>query len=363
MHCRIPALHCAQRAMGSATARTSLACGHADRHARMHARCTDRQCLSDRGVGQGAVDGGDAESGEGDDVAGGCVGHLDLLEAASGDDLHALHLLELLVAVAEGDQLVADLDRAGLDASQQQLAQELVALDLGDSHAEGRRSVQRRRLHVRHHRLEQGVHIRSHRLGLEGGPAVARARVDNRELHLRVRRLQVDEQVEDLVLDLADARGRSVHLVDHHDRAQAHLERLGQHELGLRHRTVRRVDHQRNAVDHRQHALHLTWSHQSSGQAGGACRQIGNGTARNALQWLERRAIHAAAAPGTGSQRSSVRRSMLCVSPFGRQCVLCSVLRCSLSHLSTEICVSGRVDDVDVVLLLVDGILPHNRRA
>ncbi len=53
------------------------------------------------------------------------------------------------------------------------------------------------------------------------------------------------------------ASGRST-LVDRDDRLQAKLERLADHEFGLRHRTFGGVDKHDDAVDHRQDALDLT---------------------------------------------------------------------------------------------------------
>ena len=50
---------------------------------------------------------------------------------------------------------------------------------------------------------------------------------------------------------------RPVDLVDAEDRAQAHLQRLGQHELGLRHDAFLGVDQQDAAVHHAQDPLHL----------------------------------------------------------------------------------------------------------
>ena len=49
----------------------------------------------------------------------------------------------------------------------------------------------------------------------------------------------------------------AVDLVDHHDRRQAGLERLAQHEAGLRQRALAGVHQQQDAVDHLQRPLHL----------------------------------------------------------------------------------------------------------
>ena len=60
-----------------------------------------------------------------------------------------------------------------------------------------------------------------------------------------------------LLLDLGDAGVGAVGLVDQEDDGQLRLERLAQHEAGLRQRALARVDEQHDAVDHRQAALDL----------------------------------------------------------------------------------------------------------
>jgi len=49
----------------------------------------------------------------------------------------------------------------------------------------------------------------------------------------------------------------AVDLVDHDDRPQPDLERLAQHETGLRHRPLGGVDQKKTSVGHVQHPLHL----------------------------------------------------------------------------------------------------------
>ena len=54
------------------------------------------------------------------------------------------------------------------------------------------------------------------------------------------------------------ARVGPVDLVDDHDRLQATFQGLGEHEAGLRHRSVHGVDQQQHAVDHGENALDFT---------------------------------------------------------------------------------------------------------
>src|SRR5690606_22000858 len=64
-------------------------------------------------------------------------------------------------------------------------------------------------------------------------------------------------QVERLVVHPVRVGVGAVDLVDAQDGLQAHLERLGQHEFGLRHDAFLGVDQQHAAVDHAQDALDL----------------------------------------------------------------------------------------------------------
>ena len=81
--------------------------------------------------------------------------------------------------------------------------------------------------------------------------------VDDGEVELLLAGVEVDEEVVDLVQHLGDARVGAVDLVDADDRRQPGLERLLEHEAGLRQRPLGGVDQQHDAVDHRQRALDL----------------------------------------------------------------------------------------------------------
>ena len=87
--------------------------------------------------------------------------------------------------------------------------------------------------------------------------ALARHAVDDREVELVDVGVEVEEQLLDLVDHLGDAGVGPVDLVDHEDHRQPGLERLAQHEAGLRQRALGGVDQQQHAVDHRQRPLDL----------------------------------------------------------------------------------------------------------
>ena len=77
------------------------------------------------------------------------------------------------------------------------------------------------------------------------------------EVELVVVGFQRQEQVEDRFQRFLGLRVGAVDLVDDDDGLEAELQRLGEHELGLRHDAFGRIDQQHHAVDHRQDALDL----------------------------------------------------------------------------------------------------------
>ena len=105
--------------------------------------------------------------------------------------------------------------------------------------------------------LEERRQVVGERFRLEAGAALARVRVDDRELDLLLVGVEVEEELVHLVDDLLDPRVGPVDLVDDEDHRQPRLERLAQHEASLRQRPLARVDEQEHAVDHRQAALDL----------------------------------------------------------------------------------------------------------
>src|SRR5262249_60294567 len=91
--------------------------------------------------------------------------------------------------------------------------------------------------------------------GLPGGGGVARGRappgvrVEDGEVELGSVRLQVDEEVVDLVQDPGGAGVLAVDLVEHDDGGEARLQSLLQDEAGLGGRPLGGVDQEQDAVD------------------------------------------------------------------------------------------------------------------
>ena len=92
---------------------------------------------------------------------------------------------------------------------------------------------------------------------LRGRGPLPRVGVEDGKLDLLLGRIQIDEQVVDLVQDLGRSRVRAIDLVHDHQRHEPALEGLAQHEARLRQRPFRRVHQEDDAVDHRERPLDL----------------------------------------------------------------------------------------------------------
>ena len=128
--------------------------------------------------------------------------------------------------------------------------------------AQRRARVVRRRGHMLGNHAEQRLQVGRVRQRAvlravqRGAPGPGR-RVHDRELDLLLGRVQVEEELVAGIDHLGDAGVRPVHLVDYQDHRQPGLERLAQHEPGLRQRALAGVHQQQHAVDHGQAALDL----------------------------------------------------------------------------------------------------------
>ena len=144
-----------------------------------------------------------------------------------------------------------------LHAAQREAAEVRRRVEVGDERLERVALLVGRRGDVVEQQLEERLEVAALRVRVERRPTGARVRVDDREVDLRLVRVEVEEELVDLVDDLLDARVGPVHLVHDEDDGQARLERLAQHEPGLGERSLARVDEQEHAVDHRQAPLDL----------------------------------------------------------------------------------------------------------
>ena len=88
-------------------------------------------------------------------------------------------------------------------------------------------------------------------------PALLAAGVEVGKVQLFVVGPDRREQVESVIQHPIGISMRAVDLVQHHDRLQSKLERLAEHELGLRHYTFLGIHQKQAAVDHAQNSLYL----------------------------------------------------------------------------------------------------------
>ncbi len=164
--------------------------------------------------------------------------------------------LDQLAVADEPDGLVRA-HGARDDAADREAARVVVVVEVADEDLEracrvaaGRRDLLEDHLEERRERLRVV-------LELALGDARAADRVERREIGLLVGRVEIAEEVEDLVEHLLRARVAAVDLVDDHDDREAELEALSEDEARLRQRALGRVDEEERAVRHEQRALDL----------------------------------------------------------------------------------------------------------
>ena len=209
------------------------------------------------GIAEGVGDGALGQAGYGDDVAGLSLVDGLALEAAEGEDLGDAAGFDDRAVIGQHLDLLVRFQRAGFDAAGDDAAEKRIGFQKRADHAE-RAGMDGRRRHM----LDDEVEQRAEALVLGAfrifrHPAVAAGAVEDREVELVVGGVERGEQVEHFVDDLDMARVGPVDLVDDHDRLQADLERLADHELGLRHRAFGGVNQHDRRIHHRQDALNL----------------------------------------------------------------------------------------------------------
>ncbi len=105
--------------------------------------------------------------------------------------------------------------------------------------------------------VEEELQIRKLALEPLAAQTLAGVGAIDRKVELLLVGIEIDKEVVDLVQDLGGPGVVAVDLVDHHDRRQTELERLGEHETGLRQRSLGGVHQQQDTIDHLQGPLDL----------------------------------------------------------------------------------------------------------
>jgi hypothetical protein len=185
---------------------------------------------------------------------------LDALEAVEIGDAALLSRLVFhqpgLAQGQQGDGLPHG-QPSPLDQPDRQAPQVGRVVDRGYEHLERALSVTPRLGHVCENGVEQGAEIRPRDPRARGRHAVPGRGVDERRIQLPMRRLQIHEQFQHLVVDLFGTGIRPVYLVDDHHRLEVQLQCLACHEPGLWHGPFRRVHQDEHAVHHAEDAFNL----------------------------------------------------------------------------------------------------------
>ena len=219
--------------------------------------CSGSSAIGVLRVGQGLADGDVLEAGDGDDVAGtGALGG-DALERLGDEELGDLGVLDRAVDAAPRHALAA-LEVAVDDATERESPEVRRGVEVADERLEPVALFVLRGGHVVGDRLEERREVARRGGRVERGPALARARVEDREGDLVLVGVEVEEEVLHLVRRPRSTRasGRSTLLIDQHD-GQALLEGLAQDEARLGQGALGGVDEQDDGVDHGQAALDL----------------------------------------------------------------------------------------------------------
>jgi hypothetical protein len=182
--------------------------------------------------------------------------NVDALQAIEGEELGDLHRNDLRIELAHGHH-VADLDAAVEDAADGDPPQVVARVEVGVEQLQRRFGIAPGRRHMLDDGVEQRPQVGAVAVHLgRRGPDLG-VGIEHGKFELVFAGVEIDEQVVDFVEDFLRPRVGPIDLVDDDDWREAALERLAQHEPGLRQRAFRRVDQQHHAVDHRQRAFDL----------------------------------------------------------------------------------------------------------
>ena len=223
-----------------------------------HRRLVDRdggQGFGSLGIGDGVADFEVRQADDGADVA---ARHL-----LRGTVSHALERVQFLdfrlfaraVAVDDGHRHAAA-QRAAVYASHGDAARIGRVVERGNEHLGRTLQLLGCRNHLQD-LVEQVGDVRGRSLPVLAHPALLGRTIDDGEVQLVLRGVEVIHQVEHHFVHLLGAAVRFVHLVHHDDGLQTDFQCFLQDEARLRHRTLEGIDEQDAAVGHVEHALHL----------------------------------------------------------------------------------------------------------
>ena len=158
---------------------------------------------------------------------------------------------------ADSGESIARRHPPRVDLADREPSQVVGIPQVGDQHAERLGGIGNRCRDFADDGIEQRVQVLLRPIDGGLGDAVPAGRVEDRQIELVLMGVEVDQQCQDLVHHLRRPRVGPVDLVDDEDQVEAELERLAEHEAGLRQRSLGRIHQHDGAVHHRKRPLHL----------------------------------------------------------------------------------------------------------
>src|SRR5437867_5458647 len=200
-------------------------------------------------VCEGFADIHSLETGKPNDVAGGRVFYFHLLQSRIGKKGRDRGPFMTAIAV-NADDGIPDCNATADDAPERNSSEIIAVIEIRHEHLKEWLAGNFWRRHMLHNRLEKRRHIFAVFVHFAHGKTVFRAGVNDWEIELLISRLQLDEEIENLVQDFVRARVFPVDLINDNNRLQFVLHRLAQNKTRLCLWPIVRIDNKQHAVHH-----------------------------------------------------------------------------------------------------------------
>ena len=153
--------------------------------------------------------------------------------------------------------VLVDAKRSVIHLAYADTADVFIVINGGDKHLGVCLCIARRCRNGVNDGLKKIRHIRLGGVQVLGGPAVFSGGIEEGAIQLRVGGVQIHQKLQHFIDDLIRSCLRTVYLIDADDDRKVEPQSFLQYKFGLRHRTLKSVDHQDDAVDHFKDTFHL----------------------------------------------------------------------------------------------------------
>ena len=161
------------------------------------------------------------------------------------------------LAASADCHLLACLDGTPLYPADADAAYIVVIVDIGEEHLGGPLQISLGSGDFVQDHFEEGGHVCSGNVRIQGGVAIPGGAVDHRELQLVIVGPQLNEQVQHFIHHFRRAGAGPVDFVQYHQGLFPQSQSFFQHKAGLGHTAFKSVYQQQNAVYHHQHPFYL----------------------------------------------------------------------------------------------------------